>query len=390
MLHPLQRLLVRQGEDPKTPAVRERCGSVSSLIGIFCNLLLFAIKLLAGTLCGSLAIRADAINNLSDAGSSAISLVSFKLSAKPPDRHHPFGHARIEYVASMAVSFFILLIGVELVKGAIEKLMAPTPPLFHAVAVIILAVSILLKLALALFNFRVGRMIDSPVLRATATDSLSDALSTAAVLLATVLSPLLPAKAAVLVDPIMSILVATLIFVAGIRILNDTKNSILGTGPAEETVATIRSVVAEYPEALGIHDLVVHHYGTGHMHASLHIEVDGKKDIFASHDAIDLIERRLQEEHNIICSIHLDPIVTDDPVLDEWHARLCALATALDTRLQIHDFRMVPGNTHTNLIFDVAAPFEVKLSDEEIKLALAEAVATEAPCFFTVITIDRV
>lgn len=390
MLKLLTRLFVKDRDNVRDPAVRRRYGTLSSVIGILANLLLFVIKLVAGTLSGSLAIRADAVNNLSDAGSSVISLVSFKLSAKPADRDHPFGHARIEYVASMIVSFLILLIGVELVKGAVEKFFAPVLPVFHLVAVIILAVSILIKLWLAYINRRLARLIDSDVLRATAADSLSDALSTAAVLLATLLAPLLPEAAAGLVDPVMSLLVAVLIFVAGIRILNDTKNAILGTAPTEQTVQAIRDLVAEYPEAIGIHDLVVHHYGAGRMHASLHVEVDGKKDVFASHDTIDLIERRLLEEHNITCSIHLDPIVTDDPLLDEWRERLIALAAALDKRLQIHDFRMVPGTTHTNLIFDVATPFEVTLTDDEIKKALAHAVAAEAPCFFTVITIDRI
>lgn len=390
MIKLLTRLFIKDHENVKNPVVRQRYGTLSSVIGILTNLLLFAIKLVAGTLSGSLAIRADAINNLSDAGSSVISLVSFKLSAKPADRHHPFGHARIEYVASMIVSFLILLIGVELVKGAIEKFFAPVLPVFHLAAVIILAISVLLKLWLALLNRRLGCRIDSEVLRATAGDSLSDALSTAAVLIATLVAPLLPEQAALLIDPVMSVLVAILIFVAGIRILNDTKNSILGTGPTEETVQAIRALVAEYPEALGIHDLVVHHYGAGCMHASLHVEVDGKKDVFASHDTVDLIERRLLEEHNIVCSIHLDPIVTDDPLLAEWRERLCSIAASLDARLQIHDFRMVPGTTHTNLIFDVAAPFEVQLTDEEIKQALAEAVSAEAPCFYTVVTVDRI
>ena len=390
MVNLLTRLFVKDRDDLRSPQVRTRYGTLSSVVGILANFLLFVVKMVAGTLCGSLSIRADAVNNLSDAGSSLVSLVSFKISAKPADREHPFGHARMEYVASMIVSFLILLIGVELVKGAVEKLLAPVLPVFHTVAVVILLLSVAFKLWLWYFNRSIGKKIDSDVLRATAADALADALSTSGVLVATAVAPLLPEAAGKFIDPVMSILVATLIFVAGIRILNDTKNSILGAGPDAETVETVEAVVAEYPEALGIHDLVIHNYGAGHTLVSLHIEVDGKKDIFHSHDVVDLIERRLRAQHGIECCIHLDPIVVDDPLVNEWHERLEKLVCTVDERLRIHDFRMVPGTTHTNLIFDVAAPFELSMSDSDVKAAIAKAVGEEAPNYFTVITVDRV
>ncbi len=390
MVNLLAKLFVKDPDNVRSPAVRTRYGTLSSIVGILANLLLFAIKMVAGTLSGSLSIRADAVNNLSDAGSSLVSLVSFKLSAKPADREHPFGHARVEYVAAMIVSFLILLIGVELTKGAVEKLLQPVVPIFRVASIVILAVAVLLKLWLAYFNRCIAKRIDSAVIRATATDSLADALSTSAVLAATALSPLLPETVSKFVDPVMSILVAMLIFVAGIRILNDTKNSILGSSPDIETLKTIEAVVKEYPEALGIHDLVVHSYGAGHTLVSLHVEVDGKKDIFHSHDTVDIIERRLRAEHGMECCIHLDPIVVDDPLVTEWQMRIKALAARLDARMQIHDFRMVPGTTHTNLIFDVAVPFEISLTDGKIKQAIADAVAEEAPNYFTVITVDRV
>ena len=223
----LTRLFVKNSDDIKNPIVRRAYGTMTSVTGILVNLLLFAIKLVAGSLSGSISIRADAVNNLSDAGSSVISLISFKLSAKPADRKHPFGHARIEYVASMIVSFLILFIGVELVRSSAEKLMAPVAPILSTVAVIILSISILLKLWLALFNRGIGKRIDSEVIRATAADSLSDACATAAVLIATVLGHFLPEQVAPYIDPIMGILVAALIFWAGLKVLNDTKNSIL-------------------------------------------------------------------------------------------------------------------------------------------------------------------
>ena len=386
----LTKLFVKDRENVECPTVRRAYGTLSSITGILVNLLLFAFKMIAGTLAGSLAIRADAFNNLSDAGSSVISLVSFKISAKPADRDHPFGHARIEYVASMIVCFLIFFIGAELVTGAVQKFLAPAVPVFNLIAVIILACSVACKLWLGIFNRSLSKKINSDVLRATATDSFSDAAATSVVLIATLVAPFLPEVIGRYVDPVMSGLVSVLIFVAGANILNDTKNAILGEAPSEELIEKIRATVAEYPDALAIHDMVVHNYGAGHTIASLHVEVDGKKDIFALHDTIDLIERRLRESLGIEATIHLDPILVGDPATDEWHARVEKLACELDERIKIHDFRMVPGHTHTNLIFDMAVPFEVCATDDELKMQMAQAVAKDAPCYFVVITVDRV
>ena len=390
MLSLLARLFVKNREQVASPVVRSAWGLLVSLYSIFLNLLLFAAKFLAGTLTGSLAMQADATNNLSDAGSSVVSLVSFKISAKPADRDHPFGHARIEYVASMIVSFLILFIGVELVRGSIGNLITPVKPTFNALAVVILSVSVLVKFYMAFFNRRVGKKIDSDVMRASAADSLSDMGATLAVLIANLSVLFLPETVSMYVDPVISLAVSVLILVAGLKILNDTKNSILGAAPTAETVATIEKMVAEYPDALGIHDMIVHSYGKTRTLASLHVEVDGKKDIFASHDMIDLIERRLFEEAGIECTIHLDPIITDDERVVRWRDTVSGIVKKIDERLQIHDFRMVPGATHTNLIFDVAAPFEVPMSDAELKKQIATAVFAQDPTCFTVITIDRV
>lgn len=390
MVKLLSRIFVRDKDNVKSPAVRRAYGTLVSVTGIFTNFLLTAAKLLAGTLSGSISMRADALNNLSDAASSAISLFSFKLSAKPADREHPFGHARMEYVATMIVSFLILFVGIELIRSAVEKLIAPVAVELKPVAVIILSLSVIVKLWLAHFNHVIGKRIDSDVMRATAVDSLSDAGATAAVLAATLIAHLLPESIAPYIDPVMGLIVAALIFWAGLRVLNDTKNSILGEAPTKEIVETIEQVVARHPDALGIHDLAVHNYGPGRTVATLHVEVDGKQDIFKTHDTIDLIERQLRAEHGIDCTIHLDPIVIDDEQVTEWRARIVTLAKQLHSDIAIHDFRMVPGTTHTNLIFDMAVPFEVKKSDDAIKARMAELIAEDAPNYFAVITIDRI
>ena len=390
MVNFLARIFIKNRDNVGDPAVRRAWGSLISALGIALNILLSAAKLLAGSLVGSISICADALNNLSDAGSSLISLISFKLSAKPADREHPFGHARIEYIASMIVSFLVLFVGIELVRGSVEKLLAPIANEFSIVTVVILSLSVLVKLWMALFNHSVGKRIQSDVMRATATDCLSDAAATSAVLLATLLSRVLPEAVAVYIDPVMGLLVAVLIFVAGLRILNETKNHLLGEAPDDEIVALIRNVVAEYPDAIGIHDMVVHTYGPGRTIASLHVEVDGKNDIFASHDTIDLIEKRLREVHGIECTIHLDPVAVGDPTTDAWLARVRAAACRVSCEIRVHDFRMVPGASHTNLLFDLEVPFEIKTDDACIKRLVAEYVAEEAPNYFCVITVDRV
>lgn len=382
----LCKLFVKNSEDTASPAVRRAYGTMVSLVGIVLNLLLAAGKLTVGLLTGALSIQADAVNNLSDAGSQLISLVTFRIAAKPADRDHPFGHARIEYVASMIVSFFILLIGWELLSGSVNKVFNPTETLFSWVSVGILGASVLVKLWLCFFNRKIAKKIDSSVMRATAADSLSDAGATAAVLVSTLVFKFTSFDP----DAYVGILVAVLILVAGIKILNETKNSILGEKPSEETVAAIEEVVCRFPEALGIHDLVVHNYGPGRVMASLHLEVDGRKDIFKSHDMADLVEKILRDEHGIEATVHMDPIVVNDPLVDELKAMTVRLVSALYPEARIHDFRIVPGDSHTNLIFDIALPFEVKDPDDTVKQKISAAVRSERPVCYTVITVDRV
>ena len=378
-------LLSRFAANRSDPAARRACGTVVSLVGILANLFLSAVKLLAGMLSGSLAITADAVNNLSDAGSQVVSLISFKLSAKPADRHHPFGHARIEYVASMIVSVLILLVGFELLKESVTRIFSPTDSEFSLLVLIILGVSVLVKLWLALFNYRMGKGLDSSVIRATAADSLSDAVATAAVLISAILARLTGFRA----DAYMGVAVAVLILVAGVRTLNDTKNSILGSAPDPEVVEGILRLAGEHKEILGVHDMVVHSYGPGNTIASFHAEVDGAANVFVTHDAVDTVEKRIWKELGIRATIHMDPIVTDDERVSALRQTVAEAVREVDPRLSIHDFRFVEGHTHSNLIFDVSAPFELKTSDEELRRAVSDRLSHIDPTYFAVITIDR-
>ncbi len=384
----LARLFVRDYQNTKDPGVRAAYGTMGSIVAIVCNTVLAIGKMAVGLLLGSIAILADGINNLSDAGSSVVSLVSFRIAAKPADRDHPFGHARIEYVASMIVSFLILLVGVELFTSSLEKIFHPTESdhTYFIPSIIMLSASILVKLWMGLFNFTLAKRIDSSVMRATGTDCLSDCVSTAAILVSTVLAATLGWH---FLDGYIGILVACLILVAGCRILIDTKNSILGEKPVEETVRGIESIVGSYEGALGIHDMMVHSYGPGHTLASLHVEVDGARDVYETHDMIDNIERHINRELGIICTIHMDPIVVGDPEVDRLRAVAAAAVFRVDERLKMHDFRYVRGTTHHNLIFDIAVPFECTTADSDLCAAIDAAIKETDPAYCTVITVDR-
>ena len=383
----LIRLFIKDPHNVTSPTVRRAYGTMVSVVGIILNLLLAAGKFTVGFLFGAISVQADAVNNFSDAGSQIISLISFKIAAKPADREHPFGHARIEYVASMVVSFLVLLIGWELLSGSVRKVFYPSETVFSWVSVIVLSISVIIKLWLCLFNRHVSSRINSSVMRATAADSLSDAAATAAVLAATLVHHFTDFDP----DAYMGIIVALLILWAGIKILNETKNAILGERPTDEQVAEIRAVVAEFSAEgiLGLHDLIVHNYGPGRVMASLHVEVDGDIDIYRSHDIIDRIERRLRIECGMIATVHMDPIAIHDPAVADLRALAEEEATALDSRLLLHDFRIVPGDTHTNLIFDVVAPFDLPLSDDALRTTLADRIHEREERLFAVITVDR-
>jgi cation diffusion facilitator family transporter len=382
----LCRLFVKDRDNIKSPTVRRAYGTMVSVVGIIFNMLVAAGKIVVGAVFGAVSLVGDGINNLSDAGSQIISFISFKMAAKPADRDHPFGHARIEYVASMIVSFFVLLVGWNLLSESVEKILdKDSKTSFSWIMIAVLAVSIVVKVWLFLFNRAVAKRIDSSVMKATAADSLSDAGASAAVLVAMLIFNF----TGVDIDGYMGVAVAVVIFIAGIKILNDTKNSILGEAPSEEVVEDIKRIVGEFPDALGIHDMVVHSYGPGRFVANLHIEVDGSKDIFVSHDMIDLIEKRLNSELGILSNIHMDPIVVDDAENDAMRAFSIECVKAVDERMDIHDFRFVRGRTHTNLLFDISAPFELNLSNSEIKAAVQSKVAEKEPNYFIVVNVDR-
>ena len=379
------RLFVKDHENKSDPKVRSRCGSAVSIIGIIVNLLLAAFKLVAGILSGAISIIADAVNNLSDAGSQVVSLITFKISAKPADRNHPFGYARIEYVASMIVSFLILFVSVSLFSESIDKIINPSKTDYSILVMIILGVSVIGKLWLFFFGRSAGKKINSDVIRAAATDSLSDAGATLAVLISAMISRLCKID----IDGYMGIGVAIMIFIAGIKVLNETKNSILGSAPEPEVVEGIHNIVKEYPQILGIHDMVVHNYGPGNTICSFHAEVDGKIDVFETHDCIDNVERRLYNDLGIRATIHMDPIVTDDEKVTALRISVAAAVKKIDERLTIHDFRYVEGTTHSNLIFDVTVPFEIKENNERIKELVSDKISEIDPNYFAVITVDR-
>lgn len=384
----LIKLFVKDHTRPEDVAVRERYGVFSSIVGIITNLILAGLKLVAGLLSFSIAIVADALNNLSDAGSSIISFVSFKIAAKPADKEHPFGHARIEYVSSMVVSFLILLVGFELMKDSVSGLFNKegTELAVTTLTYVILGVSILLKLWLGLFYRKIAKKIDSSVVSAAAADSFSDCASTSAVLVSSIVIGI---SGWWFIDSIVGLAVAVMIIIAGIKILNETKNSLLGEAPIQEVVDSIKKTVEKYPEVVGIHDMLVHNYGPKTYIVSLHAEVDGSQDIYELHDAIDNIEKEINEDLRILCTIHMDPIVTNDETVNELRTFTLDTVKEVCPEATIHDFRTVIGQTHTNLIFDLVLPFDVKETPESVVESVKAAISKKRSECFCVITVDR-
>ena len=384
----LIRLFVKDYKNPNNATVRERYGVFSSIVGIITNLILAGLKLVAGILSFSIAITADALNNLSDAGSSMISFVSFKIAAKPADKEHPFGHARIEYVSSMIVSFLILLVGFELMTSSVSGLLNKDGSKLEVsiLTYVILSISILLKLWLGLFYRKISKRISSSVIAAASADSFSDCASTAAVLISSIVVGI---SGWWFVDSVVGLAVSIMIMIAGIKILNETKNSLLGEAPIQEVVDSIKRTVDKYPEVVGIHDMLVHNYGPKTYIVSFHAEVDGSQDIYLLHDAIDNIEREINEDLRILCTIHMDPIVTNDETVNELRTFTSETAKEICPEASIHDFRTVIGQTHTNLIFDLVLPFDIKEDTSKIVDAVKVAVSQKRPYCFCVITVDR-
>ena len=365
---------------------REKQGSLAGAMGIGVNILLFVIKLMAGLLSGSVAIMADAVNNLTDSGSSIIMLVGFRLSAKPADREHPFGHARIEYLCGVIVSFIVLFLGIELGRTSFLKILSPEKAEFGPVALGVLIVSILIKLWLCLFYTRVGRRIDSQSLLATASDSRNDVISTLVVLLGALITRLTSLD----LDGFLGLLVAAFIIVSGVKLIMETADPLLGPAPKKELVQGIYEKIRSYEGIIGIHDLTVHSYGQGRTFASVHCEVPAEEDILISHDLIDNIERDFLEQEGIHLVIHLDPVITCDEKANALHEAVLTKVKELYPQSAIHDLRVVWGVTHSNVLFDVAVPFSVADSDQQVKERVSWAVESLDPTYRAVLAVDRV
>ena len=385
MINLLVKTFVKDCNNVQDPQVRQRYGTLSGAVGIFLNLLLSAGKMIAGVLTGSIAITADAFNNLTDAGSSVVTLVGFRMAGKQADGDHPFGHGRIEYLSGLAVSVVILLVGLELAKSSVEKIIHPEPVEFSWLSAGILAAAICVKLWMCHFNRSLSRRIGSAAMAATATDSLSDAAATSAVLL----SSLIGRFTGVNIDAWAGILVAVFILRAGWGAAKDPLNPLLGQSPDPELVREIEQTILAHPQVVGLHDLIIHDYGPGRSMMSLHAEVPAGADIMAVHDEIDAIERELKAKYRIEASIHMDPIVTGDETVSKARQMVLDLVREVDPAMTIHDFRMTSGPRHRNLIFDVVVPYSVKRSDDEVRQEIERKIRAAAPNSFAVIQVDR-
>lgn len=381
----LLRLFVKGYENPDAPFVRTQVGKLSGAVGIVCNFLLFAMKLAVGMISGSVAITADAMNNLSDATSAVVTLVGFKLAEKPADEDHPYGHARYEYLSGLAVAAMIVVIGFELAKTSVQKLFAPSAVELTLPAVTVLVGSILVKLWMYLFNRGLGKHIRSSALLATAADSRNDAFSTTVVLAAALVERFSGWK----IDGVMGLGVALFILYSGAMLARETISPLLGETASPELRELIVGVVTAQPKVLGYHDLMVHDYGPGQRFASMHVEMDQSEDPLECHELIDDLERQCLDRHNIHLVLHYDPIVTGDEELNRLRGTVEALLKKQDPKISIHDFRMVRGKEHTNLIFDAAMPSQLMEKKKHIKKQLDEDLAAAEPGkYYTVVTFD--
>ena len=385
MISFLAKRFIRDYQNISAPEVRTAYGMLCGAVGIAINLLLFACKLFAGTLAGSVAVTADAFNNLSDAGASIVTLLGFRLAGQKPDPEHPFGHGRIEYISGLIVSLVILLMGLELLRDAVDAILRPEAVECSALTVAILLVSICAKLYMYSYNRSVGKKLQAAAIQATAADSLSDCAATAAVLLATLAGHFLNWR----IDGWCGLAVSLLILYAGYQAARDTLSPLLGQPPTPEFVQQIRDIVLSNPTICGIHDLVVHDYGPGRVMISLHAEVPAHGDIMALHDEIDNVEKKLHDKLGCEAVIHMDPIVTNDALVNETRRKVAALVHGIDGSISIHDFRMVTGPTHTNVIFDAVVPYSCALSDREAEERIKKAVRELDPHYFAVVQIDK-
>lgn len=385
MINLLSRLLIRNRDDLTDPAVRRAYGMLCGWVGIALNVMLFAGKLAAGLLSGSIAVTADAVNNLSDAGSSVVTLLGFRLAAHGPDREHPFGHGRAEYVSGLVVAMVIVLMGVELGRTSVEKIFQPQTVDFGPLTAGILAVSIGVKLYMAAYNRAVGRKIHSAALSAAALDSLSDCLATGAVLLGAAAGYFWQLR----IDGWCGLAVAGFILWSGVRAAREAIGPLLGQPPDPEYVAKIREIVLSRSEITGVHDLIVHDYGPGRRILSLHAEVPASGDLMTLHDVVDGLERELSRTMGCLATIHMDPVVRGDARTEEAKARVAAMVGLIDPEITIHDFRMVPGADGTKILFDAEAPFQCALTDQEIKRRILLGIQALDSGWFAVVEVEK-
>lgn len=385
MTNLLLRLFIKDYKNTQNNVVREKYGVLGGTVGIVLNLILAAAKLIIGTFSGSISITADAINNFSDAGSSIITLIGFKMSNKPADTTHPFGHGRIEYISGLIVAFIVLLFGFDLIKTSVERIINPTDITYSIWVIVVLVLSILGKIWLGLFNRKLGKAINSAAMTAVFTDCVSDCGATAV----TIISMLLSHYAGLNVDGILGIVVAIIILIAGINIVKDTINPLLGQPPEKELVDAIEKLIMSYDKVVGIHDLIIHNYGSAKTFGSVHVEVPANENVLVVHEIMDDIEVAVKKEFGIEIVAHTDPIETDNEVVNQNKNELIKIIRDIDKNLSIHDFRLVSGPNHTNLIFDVVLPYESKMTEKEITDVIKSKVKETKPNFNCVITVDR-
>ena len=385
MTNILIRLFIKDYENIDNPLVRENYGKFASVLGIATNLLLFIIKIIAGLLFNSISIVADAVNNLSDSASSVVTLVGFKISGKPADEKHPYGHARMEYISGLIVSFIIIFLGLQLIMGSFEKIKAPQRAEFNMLSVAILIIAILIKLWQCIFYRNMGKKINSMTLVATSVDSRNDILATSAVLAAAIITRLTGFN----LDGYMGALVAILIIISGIKLVSDTISPLLGVAPTKELVDRIYEKILSYENIIGLHDLTIHSYGAYKCFASVHCEVSAEQDIMVSHDIIDNIERDFLKDEGIHLVIHLDPIVTNDAKTNELKELVKEIILEISPDISMHDFRVVCGISHSNLIFDIVTPYNTRLNDEDLKKLISDKIQDIDEKYRSIITVDH-
>ena len=381
----LIRLFVKNYDDINDDKVRWNYGRLSSFVGIFSNILLFLVKFIIGSISNSIAITSDAFNNLSDCVSCVITLFGYHLASKPADKDHPFGHGRMEYIISIIISFLIFLVGIELLKSSFDKIINPEPVDFSLFILLIMVLTVLVKVWMFLFNRYLGNKINNSAMVATSKDSLNDCIATSVAILSLILSNYIDLP----IDGIMGIFVSFFILYSGYGILKETLDDLLGKPADSEIVNKIHELIMADSHIIGIHDLIIHDYGPGKSIGSCHVEVNAHDSFIAVHDVVDQIEKRIQEELHIMMTLHMDPVDSDDELTNEYKQMILDIIKNIDESLSIHDFRIVSGPSHTNLIFDCVIPFDSKLTDSKVKQLIDDELAKKDKKFFTVITFDR-